>query len=175
MEKYNELLNLLEKRFKENVNRHKNVKWETIYNKINNDNTLKILDNMEKTGGEPGLVIINEKFAYVDLVKESPSHRRSLCYDDLALEKRKLNKPNGSALALSLKLGLTLLNEEEYKLVQNIEKIDEKTSSWLNTPKDIRTLNGAIFGERRFNHVFISANGAESYYASRGFRTIYYL
>ena len=128
---------------------------------------------MERTGGEPDVMSLSNhpnEHTFIDCSKESPSGRRSLCYDREALESRKRNKPVGSALDLALAMGIEVLSESEYAQIQVIENFDQKTSSWLKTPQEIRTLGGAIFGDFRFGRVFTYHNGAESYYAARGFR-----
>lgn len=168
-----DLLKTLEKRFLSNMNRHKDLKWDSIIEKLNTSTKLWSLNEMEKTGGEPDVVKYDEitkEYIFYDCSKETPIARRSLCYDDEALESRKDYKPQTSALKMALDMGIELLNEEEYIYLQSIGEFDLKTSSWLKTPNEIRCLGGAIFGDRRYNRVFIYHNGAESYYAARGFR-----
>lgn len=169
----NELLIILEKRFNENINLHPNHKWDDILNRINDDN-IKTLINMEQTGGEINVVDLYDdrsKIVFVDCSKESPSGRRSVCYDHVALNNRKANKPNNSALNMAKELGSTLLDENEYRKLQSFDDFDLKTSSWILTPKEIRDLGGAVFCDKRYNQTFLYHNGADSYYASRGFRT----
>jgi len=169
----NELLVLLEKRFNENKKLHPNHKWSDVLKRINDDN-IKTLINMEQTGGEINIVDLyddSSKIVFVDCSKESPSGRRSVCYDHEALNKRKANKPNNSALNMANELGSTLLDEKEYRKLQSFEDFDLKTSSWILTPKEIRDLGGAVFCDKRYNQTFLYHNGADSYYSSRGFRT----
>lgn len=168
------LLSVLEKRFENNMNRHKNIKWDQVLSKLkNNPEKLWILDEMERTEGEPDVVAYDEKtneYIFFDCSAESPKGRRSLCYDHEALEKRKENKPKDSALNLASEMGLKILNEEEYRELQKLGKFDTKTSSWIATPDTVRKLGGAIFADFRYDTIFIYHNGAESYYAARGFR-----
>lgn len=168
------LLSVLEKRFENNMNRHKNIKWDQVLSKLkNNPEKLWILDEMERTEGEPDVVAYDEKtneYIFFDCSAESPKGRRSLCYDHEALEKRKENKPKDSALNLAAEMGLKILNEEEYRELQKLGKFDTKTSSWIATPDTIRKLGGAIFADFRYDTIFVYHNGAESYYAARGFR-----
>lgn len=171
-----ELLQILQNRFEQNIHRHKDIKWEEIKAKLDgNPQKLWTLQQMEATGGEPDVVILDKNkntITFVDCAKESPKERRSLCYDHDALMSRKLHKPVHSALGLAAEWDVLLLNEEQYKALQKIETVDTKTSSWLHTPEDVRKHGGAIFGDYRFGRVFIYHNGAESYYSSRGFRGI---
>ncbi len=169
-------LQLLKNRFNENPNRHKDLDWHKIEEKlIANPKKVAILEQMEKTGGEPDVIGFDEEknqYLFVDCSSESPTGRRSFCYDKEALESRKQNKPKDSAIEAAKAIGIELLNEDEYRNLQKIGNFDTKTSSWLKTPEKIRKLGGAIFGDFRFNTVFIYHNGAESYYAARGFRGI---
>ena len=169
-----QLLEILEQRFKDNMHLHPEVSWDEVKSKLlESSKKLNVLFRMESTGGEPNVVSFESSsgtFTFVDCIKESPADRRSLCYDEEALESRKKNKPAGSAMAKAKDIGIELLTQEEYKELQQLGEFDLKTSSWLNTPDDIRKLGGAIFGDRRFDTVFIYHNGAESYYAARGFR-----
>ena len=173
-EKSSELLNLLNVRFEENQRRHKEINWEEVKKRLQaSPEKLGSLQKMEETGGEPDVVGIDEKtgeFIFFDCSKESPKGRRSLCYDRDALESRKKFKPENSAVDLAHEMGIELLSEEEYIELQKLGTFDTKTSSWLKTPSDIRLLGGAIFGDFRFGRTFIYHNGAESYYAARGFR-----
>lgn len=173
MEKDN-LLELLSLRFKQNMHRHLGINWEEIENKlIDNTDLFNTVLQMEITGGEPDVVILfNNKLAlfYCDCSKESPKDRRSFCYDEKALNERKENKPKNSAIQFAEQIGISLLNELEYRELQKLEPFDLKTSSWLYTPNEIRNLGGAIFGDCRYNTTFIYHNGAQSYYANRGIR-----
>lgn len=169
-----ELISILKARFEKNMNRHKGVKWAAIEAKLEADaGKLWSLNEMERTGGEPDVVgVDNNTGAYIfyDCSAESPKGRRSFCYDHEALESRKENKPGNSAVEAASDMGINLLTEEEYRELQQLGNFDEKTSSWVKTPADIRQLGGAVFCDRRYNKVFLYHNGAESYYAARGFR-----
>lgn len=169
-----EMLSILQTRFLENMPRHKNFKWSEIQEKLDaNPKKLVVLQKMEETGGEPDIVDFDEnagEYLFFDCAAESPKERRSLCYDKAALDKRKENKPKNNALDLAKEIGIEILNEEEYRYLQTLGDFDTKTSSWLKTPEEIRKLGGAIFGDCRYGNVFIYHNGAESYYAARGFR-----
>ena len=171
-----ELLKTLKTRFEKNMNRHKGADWEKVQAKLEaNPEKLWSLDEMEVTGGEPDVIGFDEKtgeFIFCDCAAESPKERRSFCYDHEALEARKANKPENSAVNLAAEMGVELLTEEHYQELQKLGNFDLKTSSWLKTPAEIRKLGGAIFGDRRFGRVFIYHNGADSYYAARGFRTL---
>ena len=173
-EQNEELLQTLKTRFEENTNRHKGIEWDKVQAKLYaNPGKLWILDEMETTGGEPDVVGFDQKtgeYIFYDCSAESPKDRRSFCYDHEALESRKANKPADSAVNAAAEMGTELLTEEQYQELQQLGNFDLKTSSWLKTPTDIRKLGGAIFGDRRFNRVFIYHNGADSYYAARGFR-----
>jgi hypothetical protein len=170
-EKYT-LLEILKKRFEENTHRHPNIEWIEVEKRLqNNPNTFWTLLKMEETGGEPDIVELKlNSFSFVDCAPESPSGRRSLCYDNEALESRKENKPKGSAIDMASKMGVEILNENEYRNLQKLGDFDTKTSSWIITPDSIRKLKGALFADYRYETVFIYHNGAESYYAARGFR-----
>lgn len=175
-DKYIRLLKTLEKRFKENSSLHKALEWETVIMTLEgNKSALDTILKMEESGGEPDVITFDDSsdIYFIDTSTESPSKRRSLCYDEEALHKRKENKPRSSAMFLAEEIGATLLTKEQYLVLQSYKKVDQKSSSWLLTPLSIRKLGGAIYGESRFNEVFIGANGAESYYSSRGFRLIY--
>lgn len=166
------LLNLLENRFKKNSQRHADLQWETVLARLeSNPEKLSVLLEMEQTGGEPD-VIGQEKNAilFCDCAAESPAGRRSLCYDQSALDSRKENKPKGSAIEMAKNIGIELLTEQQYRDLQKKGEYDLKTSSWIQTPPEIRKLKGALFCDRRYNTVFTYHNGAESYYAARGFR-----
>jgi hypothetical protein len=169
-----ELLKTLKSRFEKNMNRHKGIEWNTVQAKLeSNPESLWILDDMETTGGEPDVVAYDKKtgeYIFYDCSAESPKERRSLCYDREALNSRKEHKPKNSAVDKAAEMGIEILTEEQYLELQKLGKFDAKTSSWLKTPDDVRKLGGGIFGEFRFGRVFIYANGAESYFAARGFR-----
>ncbi|MCC6816865.1 MAG: DUF4256 domain-containing protein [Saprospiraceae bacterium] len=167
-----EILNLLESRFINNTSRHKEIEWKFIKNKFELlPEKLFIIYEMEKTGGEPDLIVFqNNEIAFVDCSKESPSGRRSVCYDHEALLSRKEYKPKQSALGMAYDMGIEILTESQYRELQCFGEFDLKSSSWIKTPQTIRDLGGAVFCDRRYNTVFTYHNGAESYYASRGFR-----
>ena len=169
-----ELLNTLKARFEKNMNRHKGLDWAAVQKKLEADaKKLWSLNEMERTGGEPDVVGYDKKtgeYIFYDCSAESPKDRRSFCYDPEALQSRKENKPKNSAVAMATDMGIELLSEEQYRELQQLGKFDLKTSSWVKTPADIRGLGGALYCDRRYNHVFLYHNGAESYYAARGFR-----
>lgn len=171
-----ELLEILKVRFENNSNRHKGIVWDAVEVRLKADRAkLWILDSMEVTGGEPDVVgqdVATGEFLYYDCSEETPKERRSYCYDRAALDGRKANKPANSAMDAAAEMGIELLTETEYATLQKLGNFDLKTSSWLKTPSDIRKLGGAIFGDRRFGRVFIYHNGADSYYAARGFRGV---
>jgi len=173
---YEKLIETLTKRFMDNSKRHQGLDWDSIAERLQkNAAALLILEAMEATGGEPDVIAYenaSNSFFFCDCSAESPSGRRSLCYDDHALELRKANKPAGSAVSMAQKLGVSLLTEEEYRYLQTLGEFDLKTSSWILTPLEIRNLGGALFCDRRYNRVFTYHNGADSYYSSRGFRAI---
>ena len=171
-----ELLNILKARFEKNIIHLKDLKWDNVLARIE-DNTEKLwsLNEMERTGGEPNVVGYDTKtneYIFYDCSAESPNGRRSLCYDRKALELRKENKPKDSAADMAAAMGIEILTEEQYRQLQKLGKFDLKTSSWIKTPDDIRKLGGALFCDRRYNTVFVYHNGAESYYAARGFRGV---
>jgi hypothetical protein len=169
-----ELLATLKARFEKNMKRHKGLDWAKVESKLEaNPKKLWSLAEMERTGGEPDVIGYDKKtgeYIFYDCSEESPKGRRSLCYDKEALDSRKENKPKDSALGMAGAMGIDLLTEEQYRMLHELGDFDEKTSSWLKTPPEIRELGGAIFGDFRFGTVFIYHNGAESYYAARGFR-----
>ena len=169
-----ELIQILKERFEKNMNRHENLVWSKIQAKLEADpQKLASLKVMESTGGEPDVVDYDEttdEYIFYDCAAESPSGRRSLCYDGAAWESRKANKPASSALEMATAMGIELLSETQYRELQQLGNFDIKTSSWVQTPAEIRKLGGAIFCDRRYDHVFTYHNGAESYYAARGFR-----
>ena len=169
-----ELLGALKARFEKNMNRHKGLEWAKIQAKLEaNAEKLWSLNEMEKTGGEPDVVGHDKKtgeYIFYDCSAESPKGRRSVCYDGEALRSRKEHKPQNSAMDLAADMGVEILTEEQYRELQKLGEFDTKTSSWVKTPSEIRNLGGALFCDRRYNHVFLSHNGAESYYAARAFR-----
>ena len=170
-----ELVQTLKTRFAKNMKRHKGIEWELVQEKLETASPEKLwaLNEMESTGGEPDLVGYDKKtdeFIFYDCSPESPKGRRSLCYDGKAWDSRKENKPEGSAMDMATEMGIEILSEEQYRALQKLGNFDAKTSSWLKTPDTIRKLGGAIFGDFRYDTVFVSHNGAESYYAARGFR-----
>lgn len=167
------LIATLKARFEANMDRHPGVKWETVEKRLNDDK-LRTLQEMEKNGGEPDVVTLgkSKELAFVDCSAQSPAERRSLCYDRAALDARKENKPKGSAIETAAKWGAELLNEDEYRALQTLGEFDTKTSSWIKTPEKIRKLGGAVFCDRRYDTVFLYHNGADAYYAARGFRCI---
>jgi hypothetical protein len=169
-----QLLAALKLRFEENMHRHRGLAWAPVQAKLTvNAEKLRSLGEMNKTGGEPDVVGYDKKtdeYLFFDCSAQSPEGRRSLCYDREALESRKANKPRGNAADMAAAMGIELLTEDQYRQLQKLGDFDAKTSSWVHTPADIRRLGGAIFCDRRFNTVFVYHNGAESYYAARGFR-----
>lgn len=170
------LLSTLRSRFEENSSRHQDLQWSKLETKLKADpGKLWSLHQMEGSGGEPDVVGFVKKtgeYLFFDCAAESPTGRRSLCYDREALDSRKANKPRTSALDMASEMGIDLLSEEEYRHLQQLGNFDSKTSSWLKTPAEVRDLGGAIFGDFRFGRVFIYHNGAQSYYAARGFRGV---
>jgi hypothetical protein len=168
------LLNVLKARFEKNMNRHKGVEWAKVQAKLEaHPEKLWPLDDMETTGGEPDVVGHDKKtgeYIFYDCSAESPKGRRSVCYDGEALESRKEHKPKNSAIDMAATMGIELLTEEQYRELQELGDFDTKTSSWVQTPAGIRELGGALFCDRRYDHVFVYHNGAESYYAARAFR-----
>lgn len=165
---------LLKNRFEKNMQRHKDLAWDKVAARLENNNEkLWSLNEMEKTGGEPDVTGYDKKtgeYVFADCSAESPKERRSLCYDREALNARKEHKPRSSAMEMAAEMGIELLSEEQYRDMQRLGKFDLKTSSWIQTPEGIRKLGGAVFCDRRYDHVFTYHNGAESYYAARGFR-----
>ena len=170
----NEFLSELKKRFEENIVRHKGIKWADVEAKIKADDIkLWSLSEMERTGGEPDVVAFDQKtgeYIFFDCSPETPKGRRSICYDRAALDARKEHKPLNSALDMAADIGIKILTEDEYKALQKLGKFDLKTSSWIDTPADIRKLGGALFCDRRYDTVFTYHTGADSYYAARGVR-----
>jgi hypothetical protein len=173
-EQKEKLFDVLKRRFEKNMNRHPELNWEEIQEKLeSNPEQLRSLNEMEETGGEPDVIGRDGdtgEYIFCDCSAESPKGRRSVCYDPEALKSRKENKPWNSAVGMAEEMGVSLLNEEQYRNLQHLGKFDTKTSSWIATPDDIRQFGGAIFGDWRYGQVFIYHNGAESYYAARGFR-----
>lgn len=173
-EQREELLRALKARFEKNMNRHKGFGWAKVEAKLEaNTGKLWSVNEMESTGGEPDVVGLDKKtgeYIFCDCSAESPKGRRSVCYDGEALQSRKEHKPKSSAIDMAAAMGIELLTEEQYRDLQKSEEFDTKTSSWVKTPSDIRKLGGALFCDRRYGHVFVYHNGAESYYAARGFR-----
>ena len=173
-EQQKELLKTLQTRFDKNMKRHKGIEWSKVQARLEaNPDKLWSLNAMEETGGEPDVVGQDKKtgeYIFYDCSAESPKDRRSLCYDHEALEKRKEHKPADSAINMAADMDVNILTEEQYRELQQLGEFDLKTSSWIITPADIRKLGGALFCDRRYNTVFIYHNGAESYYAARGFR-----
>ena len=175
-DKREELIKILKARFERNMKRHKGIEWNKIQTKLNRESSEKklwSLNEMERTGGEPDVVGYDKKsgeYIFYDCSAESPKGRRSVCYDRKALESRKIHKPKNNAIDMAEAMGIELLTEQQYRELQKLGSFDLKTSSWVNTPSEIRQLGGAVFCDRRYNHVFIYHNGAESYYGARGFR-----
>ena len=174
LEQREELLRTLEARFEKNMNRHKGLEWAKIQARLEaNTEKLWSLNEMEVTGGEPDVVGHDNKtdeYIFYDCSVESPKGRRSVCYDREALESRKKHKPENNAIDMATDMGIELLTEEQYRELQKLENFDMKTSSWVQTPENIRNLGGAIFCDYRYDTVFVYHNGADSYYAARGFR-----
>jgi hypothetical protein len=173
-EQREELLSALKARFEKNMNCHEGLEWAKVQARLEaNPEKLWSLNEMERTGGEPDVVGYDKEtgeYVFCDCSAESPKGRRSLCYDREALESRKEHKPESSAMDMAAGMGIEILTEEKYRELQKLGNFDTKTSSWLKTPSEIRKLGGAIFGDRRYNYVFVYHNGAESYYGARGFR-----
>lgn len=169
-----ELVEILKERFENNKNRHEGVKWEEVLSKLeSNPDKLWSLNEMELSGGEPDVVGFDSKtgeYIFFDCSAESPKGRRSVCYDHKALEARKKFPPENSAINMAAEMGVEILDENQYRKLQNLGEFDTKTSSWIKTPDKIRDLGGAIFADYRFGTVFVYHNGADSYYAARGFR-----
>lgn len=169
-----EILKTLKTRFEKNMNRHKNLAWAEVQAKLEaNADKLWSLHEMDRTGGEPDVIGFDKKtgeYIFYDCAAETPKGRRSICYDREALDSRKENKPKDNAVGMASAMGIELLTEEQYRELQKLGEFDTKTSSWVKTPSPIRKLGGALFCDRRFDTVFLYHNGAESYYAGRGFR-----
>lgn len=171
-----DLVLTLKVRFEKNMRRHEGISWLKVEERLNsNVKKLQSLLEMERTGGEPDVIGYDKKtdeYIFCDCSVESPKDRRSFCYDHEALESRKENKPKNSAVDMAVAMGVEMLTEEEYRDLQKMGEFDTKTSSWIKTPVEIRKLGGATFADCRYGHVFVYHNGAESYYASRGFRGV---
>jgi hypothetical protein len=171
-----DLIETLRLRFEKHPERHKGVPWATVQARLEaSQSAVKSLIEMERTGGEPDVIAYDKKTGQVtfcDCSAESPTGRRSLCFDRKALDSRKENKPKGCASELAAEMGVNVLSEEQYRALQQLGEFDTKTSSWVNTPEDVRALGGALFCDRRYGKVFAYHNGAESYYAARGFRAL---
>jgi len=169
-----ELFSILKTRFEKYKSRHQGIEWTNVQTKLEaNPEKCWSLNEMEKTGGEPDVVAYDKKtgaYTFFDCSPESPKDRRSVCYDQKALDSRKENKPKHSAMGMAEEMGIELLTEEQYRSLQQLGNFDAKTSSWIKTPENIRKLGGALFADYRFETVFVYHNGAESYYAARGFR-----
>lgn len=169
-----QLLRSLKSRFAKNVHRHKGVAWEQVLARLEGSPVvLKSLGGMEASGGEPDVIGQDKatgRYIFCDCSPESPRGRRSLCYDREALKSRKEHKPEGSAVERAVAMGIELLTEEQYRELQRLDEFDTKTSSWIATPEDVRSLGGALFCDRRYRRIFVYHNGAQSYYAVRGFR-----
>ena len=173
-EQREEILGILKDRFEKNMNRHTGLEWAKVQAKLEtNSEKLWSLNEMERTGGEPDVIVHDQEtdeFIFYDCSAESPKGRRSVCYDREALESRKEHKPENNAIDMAADMGIEILTEEQYRELQKLVNFDTKTSSWVKTPANIRKLGGAIFCDRRYDTVFVYHNGAESYYAARGFR-----
>lgn len=173
-EQREKLFNVLKTRFEKTRNRHEGIEWDKVRTKLEEKpEKLWTLNEMERTGGEPDVVGRDEEkdeYIFYDCSAESPKGRRSVCYDREALESRKKHKPDNSAIDMATAMGVELLTEEQYRTLQELGDFDRKTSSWVQTPTDIRERGGALFCDYRYGHVFVYHNGAESYYAARGFR-----
>lgn len=171
---FGDLISTLQQRFEKNMSRHPALHWNTVQARLDkHPEHLPALQQMETTGGEPDVIAYDAATGactFCDCAPESPAGRRSLCFDDQALESRKQNKPAGSAMAMAGAMGITMLTEDQYRELQQLGEFDRKTSSWIQTPSNIRKSGGALFCDRRYDHVFTYHNGAESYYAARGFR-----
>ena len=172
-QEHEELLRALKARFEKNMHRHEGIAWADVRSRLD-PAALRSLREMEATGGEPDVVMGPDRaaghYTFFDCATESPSGRRSVCYDGEALESRKEHKPHGSAVEMAAAMGIDLLTEEQYRELQRFGDFDAKTSSWVRTPLEIRALGGALFCDRRYGKVFVYHNGAQSYYAARGFR-----
>lgn len=175
-QQHDDLMKTLRARFEKHPNRHTGVEWARVQAKLEAaPEKLRSLHEMERTGGEPDVIGHDKRtgqYIFCDCSAESPKGRRSVCYDRQALDSRKEHKPKNSAVDMAAAMGIEILTEEQYRELQDLGQFDLKTSSWVKTPADIRQLGGAVFCDRRYGHVFLYHNGAESYYAARGFRGI---
>jgi hypothetical protein len=173
-EQQQELLGKLKERFMKNMHRHEGMKWDDVQSRLESDAVkLWTLGEMERTGGEPDVVARGKdkgEYVFYDCAPQSPAGRRNVCYDPESLQSRKTNKPPDSAIGMAEDMGIEILSEEQYRELQKLGEFDTKTSTWIQTPADIRKLGGALFADRRYNNIFVYHNGAESYYSSRGFR-----
>lgn len=173
-QQFQELLQALQTRFEANLRRHEGIDWADVRARLEADSgKLEIIGRMEATGGEPDVIGKDPgsgEYLFCDCSPESPQGRRSVCYDRQGLESRKEHRPANSAIDMAAEIGIELLSEEQYRALQKLGPFDAKTSSWLQTPDDIRERGGALFGDYRYGHVFVYHNGAQSYYAARGFR-----
>ncbi|WP_182199754.1 DUF4256 domain-containing protein [Paraliobacillus salinarum] len=171
---HEELIKTLHNRFENNMHRHPGLEWSSVRVKLEaSPEKMQMIHEMERTGGEPDVLEHKEaenEYIFYDCSQESPIGRRSICYDREALESRKKNKPKDNVVDMAMTMGIELLTEEQYRKLQAVEKVDQKTSSWIHTPASIRELGGALFCDRRYGTVFVYHNSAESYYAARGFR-----
>ena len=174
--RYDNLIEVLEDRFRKNMSRHTGIDWNLVQAKLHeNPEKIKALKEMENTGGEPDVIgydVETREYIFCDCSPESPVGRRSICYDREAMDSRKENKPINNAMEMAKSIGIEILTEQQYRELQEIGEFDRKTSSWVKTPAKIRELGGALFCDRRYNHVFVYHNGAESYYSARGFRGV---
>lgn len=174
LEQREELIGVIKERFEKNMHRHEGFEWVKVKEKLDaNSEKLWSLHEMERTGGEPDVVGYDKEkneYIFYDCSAETPKGRRSVCYDREALEKRKKHKPENNAMDMAADMGIELLTEEQYRKLQKLDTFDQKTSSWVQTPSDIRKLGGALFCDYRYGHVFLYHNGADSYYSARGFR-----
>jgi hypothetical protein len=174
MKERSKLLDVIEARFAKNMHRHEGISWSHVVARLDaSPAALKSLRAMEDTGGEPDVIGRDRKsgeVTFCDCARESPAGRRSLCYDRAALDARKENKPQGSAVETAVAMGIELLTQEQYRALQELGEFDNTTSSWVATPRDVRALGGALFCDRRYGKVFVYHNGVQSYYAARGFR-----
>lgn len=176
---HQELIGILKQRFEQHPQRHPSLSWQEVEHRLTkHPEKLVALQAMEESGGEPDVVVLDStqtQYVFCDCAAESPTGRRSVCYDRAALESRKEHQPTHSAVEMAAAMGISLLNETQYRALQELGEFDKKTSSWIQTPNAIRQLGGALFADRRYDHVFVYHNGAQSYYAARGFRGVLHL
>ena len=166
---HSDLRHIIEQRFVANMHRHPEINFDHVFDKLSLEEH-RILLEMEKTGGEPDFVLLDHELFMIDMAKETPKSRRSLCYDKIAREGRKKFPPVSSASEMAMEIGITLVDESMYRAIQEMEDLDTKTSSWIYTPPAMRSLGGALFGDKRFERTFLYHNGADAYYSGRGFR-----